>query len=939
MLIAALNLNPAKLGWLAIISCALVTSPARLPAAGVDYLKEIKPLLQERCYTCHGALKQKKLLRLDTVSAMLKGGSDGPVLERGNPGQSLIIKRVTTADLDDRMPPEHEGQPFTAAQVKLLSDWITAGAPSPADEKGEADPKGHWAFRECARPPVPPAASRNWAHNPIDAFIAQRHTQRDLTPQPEAPREIQLRRLYFDLIGLPPTAAEMAAAKQEHSSNWYDETVQRLLEDPRYGERWARHWMDIWRYSDWFGLGDQLRSSQKHIWHWRDWIIQSLNTDTPYDEMVRLMLAADELHPGDPDKLRATGFLARNFYLFNRTQWLEETVEHVSKGFLGLTINCAKCHDHKYDPIRQTEFYQMRAFFEPYHVRLDMVPGEPDLTKDGIPRAFDGPPDAPTYRFIRGQENQPDKSAVIPPKTPEFLAFNDLHFQPVPLPIEAFQPERRRWVIEAYLTEARKKLHDAEAPVPKARQALIAALRREADLLEGADAGKTGTSTSPLPSRDDARIAVEEARGTLNVSEARLALAQAELLSVELRAQAMQASWAADDKGDNPTPAPIVGDKRTAAVKAEREALVIKARLTLAEAEQRLGKATDDKKNSMAKEVKDARTALEKARQTAQAPVKADDKYTQLDGAKWTPTRFFNSTADDPVVKFASQSTGRRKALADWITDRRNPLTARVAANHIWTRHFGTPLVPTSFDFGRKGPPPAHPELLDWLAVELMESGWSMKHLHRLIVTSATYRLSSSLAGGESNATKDPDNVYLWRRNPIRLEAEAVRDSMLTLAGVLDSTVGGPSVPPEKQGDSKRRSIYFFHSNNERNLFLATFDGAGVKECYRRDQSIVPQQALALTNSKLALDSASLIATHLSETFNSLPSPPNDESFIRLAMSAVLGIDSSAAEVAACRQALESWRQQEPPAAAKPDASRAHLVWALLNHNDFVTLR
>jgi hypothetical protein len=238
------------------------------------------------------------------------------------------------------------------------------------------------------------------------------------------------------------------------------------------------------------------------------------------------------------------------------------------------------------------------------------------------------------------------------------------------------------------------------------------------------------------------------------------------------------------------------------------------------------------------------------------------------------------------------------------------------------------------FDFGRKGTPPTHPDLLDWLAVELMESGWSMKHLHRLMVTSATYRMSSSLAGAEASAAKDPDNVYLWRRNPIRLEAEVVRDSMLSLAGTLDPTMSGPTIPPENQAESKRRSIYFFHSNNERNLFLTTFDGAGVRECYRRDQSIVPQQALALTNSKLALDSASLIAARFSE-----PAQADDEAFIRRAMSRMLGIDPSRAEVAACRQALENWRKQEPPSDGKPDAARAHLVWALLNHNDFVTLR
>ena len=916
-----------------LLALALLAIPATPSARAVDYLADIKPLLRERCYACHGALKQKKGLRLDTVAAMLRGSTNGPVLVRGEPAQSGILQRVTSTNLDERMPPEHEGQPFTAAQLNLLREWIAAGAPAPAQEKGETDPKEHWAFRECIRPPAPPSAKANWIQNPIDAFIAQGHTHHGLTPQPEAPPEILLRRLYLDLIGVPPPAEEIASATPHVSSSRYAKTVDRLLDDPRYGERWARHWMDIWRYSDWYGLGDELRNSQKHIWHWRDWLIQALNADTPYDEMIRLMLAADELHPNELDKLRATGFLARNYFLFNRNQWLEETVEHVSKAFLGLTMNCAKCHDHKYDPIRQVDFYQMRAFFEPYHVRLDVVPGEPDLVKDGIPCVFDGLPEAPTYRFIRGQENQPDKSAVMTPKPPEFLAFKELRIQPVNLPEDAYEPERRAWVIEGHLTAAEKRLHAAKAAVPAAKQTLIAALRQEADLLEADGLVASPASGTAGTNRASARLAVDDARAAFNVAEATLEFATAELVNIQRRAEAMQTTntGAVEAEGSRA--------KNVAAIRSEREMQVAKARLSLVEAEKRLAKAADDKREAATKEVREARDALEKARKTAQSPIKPDENYARFIGAKWTPTRFLSTTADDPAVKFSPQSTGRRTALADWLTDARNPLTARVAVNHIWTRHFGTPLVPTLFDFGRKGTPPTHPELLDWLARELIESGWSMKHLHRLIVCSATYRLSSSLAGAAANLASDSDNVYLWRRNPIRLEAEVVRDSILSLAGTLDATLGGPPVRPADQAESKRRSLYFFHSNNDRNLFLSTFDGAGVKECYRRDQSIVPQQALALSNSKLALESSRQIAARLFADCQSLPPSSCDEAFIRRAMSTMLGIESSPAEIAACRQALEDWRtQQKPSGGAADSAARAHLVWALLNHNDFVTL-
>ncbi len=226
--------------------------------------------------------------------------------------------------------------------------------------------------------------------------------------------------------------------------------------------------MDVWRYSDWWGLGDQLRNSQKHIWHWRDWIVESLNKDTPYDEMIRLMLAADELHPNDLERLRATGYLARNYWLFNRPQWMEETVEHVSKGFLGLTLNCSRCHDHKYDPIQQADYYRFRAFFEPYHVRMDVVPGEADLAKNGIPRAFDGLPDEPTFLYVRGDERNPDKSQVIAPGIPSLLAFDELRIEPVELPVDAWQPERRVWVRDAYVAAAKSGVSSAEAALRQA---------------------------------------------------------------------------------------------------------------------------------------------------------------------------------------------------------------------------------------------------------------------------------------------------------------------------------------------------------------------------------------------------------------------------------------------------------------------------------------
>jgi hypothetical protein len=338
-----------------------------------------------------------------------------------------------------------------------------------------------------------------------------------------------------------------------------------------------------------------------------------------------------------------------------------------------------------------------------------------------------------------------------------------------------------------------------------------------------------------------------------------------------------------------------------------------------------------------------AQADLAAAIERTTADIAADEMFTLPIGAAWTPTRFQSSTADDPTVEFPPTSSGRRTALAKWITDRGNPLTARVAVNHLWTRHMGVSLVPTEFDFGRKNAVPIYTDLLDWLAAELMDNGWSMKHLHRLIVTSAAYRMGSSVSGAEEQLQRDPDNQYWWRRISTRLESQVVRDAVLSHAGVLDESRGGAPVMPNEQADSKRRSLYFFHSNNERNLFLSSFDEARVQECYRREQSIVPQQALALSNSRLVLDAIEPIAIRLSGgDDNDHDVELDDIQFIKQCFHVLLGIDPSEAEIQASVRALEQWRElaeSQADTAASVRIARGQLVWALLNHNDFVTLR
>src|SRR5262249_44216898 len=305
-------------------------------------------------------------------------------------------------------------------------------------------------FEPVKRPPVPAVKRAGWRLNPIDAFIAAEHERHGLEPRPETPKAGLLRRGYLDLIGLSPTAADLHAFLDDRAPDAYEKVVDRLLASPRYGERWGRHWMDVWRYSDWAGFGAEIRDSQPHIWHWRDWIIESLNADKGYDRMVQEMLAADELAPGDAGAVRATGFLVRNWYKFNRNVWLERTVEHTGKAFLGVTLNCARCHDHMFDPFMQKEFYAFRAIFEPHQIRTDRIRGVADTKQDGIPRVYDAEASAATYLFTRGDERNPDKSKVIPPAVPAVLG-GSFEIKPAALPRSEVVPDRRDFVLQETL--------------------------------------------------------------------------------------------------------------------------------------------------------------------------------------------------------------------------------------------------------------------------------------------------------------------------------------------------------------------------------------------------------------------------------------------------------------------------------------------------------
>jgi hypothetical protein len=882
--------------------------PARLAAGEpVDYLRDIKPLLKERCYACHGGLKQKAKLRLDAAALIRKGGRHGPAVKPGDADGSLLIERVTAAEEAARMPPQ--GKPLTDRQIAGLKAWIKAGAPAPPGEKPEEDPTLHWAFRKPVRPPVPVARARHWSlssagrgasdpaasRNPIDAFLTAERARRGVQVTPPADRATLLRRVCLDLIGLPPTREQMHAFLADTSPSAYEKVVDRLLASPQYGERWGRHWMDVWRYSDWYGRRSvpDVMNSYPQIWRWRDWIVRSLNEDKGYDCMIVAMLAADEVSPADEDSLAATGFLVRNWFKWNYNQWMRDNVEHTAKAFLALTFNCCHCHDHKYDPITQQEYFHFRAFFEPLELRHDRMAGEPDpgpfkkyvygvaygpITSGRI-RVFDEKLDAQTFFYTGGDErNRAAGKSPVPPAAPAALGGDRLHIEPVALPPQAWYPGLKPFVRREETERRRCAVTAAEATLRQARTPAAVRL---------------------------AEAQVTAARSDLAALRARIAADQVVYLGAKGDAKALS----------------------RAASRAERQHKLDAALLAQVRAE-------------------NAR-APEKQLAAARANVAKCRAALAADSTTYTPL--------SPV--YPRTSTGRRTALAGWIASTDNPLTARVAVNHIWGWHFGRPLVDTTYNFGRGGARPSHPQLLDWLAVELMENGWHLKPLHRLIVTSEAYRQRSHFGRDDPNRKIDPDNRLLWHFPPRRMEAEEVRDSLLFVAGELDPTMGGHEIPQEQGPTSRRRSLYFAHHGEGKMEFLELFDAANACEAYRRSTSVLPQQALALSNSELELHQGRVLAAKLWRAAVAKPTQADREAaFLRAAFEQVLGRDPSAAELSASAAFLARqtalFRQQKTEIAAASKAAgsdgpstdpevraRENLVHALLNHNDFITVR
>lgn len=724
MMCCALDRRRLRIAWWGALLSVAVSVGALADdeqSARTEFFEaRIRPVLVQQCFECHGggSGEVEGGLRVDSRAALLKGGERGAALAPGMLDESLLIQAVRRTHDEVQMPPD---EPLPANVVADFEQWVTDGAAWPeyaGADAGTGDPAfakpPHWAF-EPIRPVEPPADATGWSEHPIDRFVAAKQRELGLRPVEQADRRTLARRLYFDLVGLPPSSDELSAFLADETPDSYERLIDRLLESPRYGERWGRHWMDVVRYADTAGDNADYPIPEARLY--RDYIIDAFNHDKPYDEFVREQLAGDLLARGESGEryaelVTATGFLAlsRRYATAPYELWhltIEDTIDTVGQAILGLSLKCARCHDHKFDPVTTKDYYALYGIF-----------------------------DSTLYPWAGAEEFQSKRT-------------HRLHFVPL-LPDDEAAPILAKFQEEQ--AELGRRIAEIEGQLAAAAEADKPALQQELDRLRNDEFNR---QRSGLPADLPGAYAVRE--GTVH-------------------------DVGIQQKGDPAQPGDV-----------------------------------------------------------------------QPRGA----IRFF---CGDAPLEIPAGDSGRLQ-LAEWLTDPAQPLPARVMVNRIWQQHFGRGLVETPSNFGTRGAAPTHPELLDWLAAYFVEHGWSIKAMHRLILTSKTWQLSSN--EDVSDEGIDTGNAYYWRHDRRRLEAEAIRDAMLQVSGLLDLERPGVHAFPQPQDwhwtqhnpfrdayPTRRRSVYLMTQRIQRHPFLALFDGPDTNASTgRRSVSTVPPQALYLLNS------------------------------------------------------------------------------------------
>jgi len=809
--VASLYLSPCLLLVAPLVCSSVIADEAAARSAQEERFEtKIRPLLAAKCYGCHGAEKQKGGLRLDSRSSLLAGGDSGEVVVPGKPVDSLLVEAINYDGLE--MPPNGK---LSEREITLLTTWVERGAVWP-NESGAAttnvrrefeitdENRNYWAFRPPRRAGLPDVEAADWLANAVDAYVLARLELRGLAPNPPADKRTLIRRAYYDLVGLPPTAEEIEQFLADNSPDAWEKIIDRLLASPRYGERWGRHWLDVVRFAQTDGY--ERDAEKKYAWRYRDYVISAFNDDKPYNRFVLEQLAGDELDDITHDAITATAFYRLGVWddepddkLKAQFEELDEIIRTTGAAFLGLTVGCARCHNHAFDPIAQEDYYRLAAFFRniaPYGKNQSSRHWTPDEAAIFTPLAT-------RQQLTEWQSTQQHLQDQIGNDSTR---------------VEAIRQPTRERIFAARLAQLPAELRDAyELPSPQ----------RSAEQTARADeARKKAMPTSEEIDEqldEDARAEIKTLSERIRTSEESLKRPPfAETLSVR-------------ERGPDPISTHILirGDA-----------------------------------HSQGKEVHagfpQIFTELPAQFSVSQPPPRESELRQVLRECGVRPT------------------TGMRRQLAEWLVDPEHPLTSRVIVNRVWQHHFGQGLVRTPNNFGKAGVPPTHPKLLDWLARELIEGGWSLKRLHKLIVSSSTFRMSSR-AENEQAVHIDPGNDLLWRQRMRRLDAEALRDSMLAVSGQLTETMGGrgffPSLsqdvlatqsrPGAGWGKSSpaergRRSVYIFVKRTLMVPMLESFDYNNTAEPIgSRPVTTVAPQALMLLNSRFAGEQAQYLADRI----------------------------------------------------------------------------
>ncbi|MDR3635300.1 MAG: PSD1 and planctomycete cytochrome C domain-containing protein [Isosphaeraceae bacterium] len=837
------------------------------PPSVTTFGRDVQPILKAHCLKCHGAEVRKGGLDLRTPAAALKGGDNGPAVVARSAGESLILEQVVSGT----MPPG-KARKLTEAEIATIRSWIDRGAPSdvssaPTEEAVAPPAPSFWAFRPPKRPTVPANRDKSRVRNAVDAFVLARLETKGIGFSPDADRTTLARRAYLNLWGVPPSPEEVDAFVADPAPDAYERLIDRLLASPRYGERWGRHWLDVAGYADSEGIldADYVRSA---AWRYRDYVIRSLNADKPYDRFLQEQIAGDELvdywtayrtretlPPDVVDALVATGFLrcasdtsrpdfvniknAPGYYY----QTLDDTLKIVASATLGLTLQCARCHTHKYDPITQEEYYRVQAVFMGAY-----RPGQwvPQVER----RLWEATEGQEAEAKAHNAKVQAAVDALRQKVTAVQKEYGERLFQER---LAALPEVIREDVRGAFATEPAKQSEVQKYLTGKFQPAL-----RPAAPMLAAELAKT---------YPDYKTRVASLEGEIRAEEAR------RRTFPEIRALY-------DLPGEVKTPILKRGDYRTPG-------------------------------NAVAP---GALAALGTPRPFA-----------------WTP----------PAPP--ARSSGRRLAFASWLTQPDHPLTARVLINRLWLLHFGEGLVATPDNFGTTGTPPSHPELLDWLACELVARGWSLKAMHRLILTSTTYRQSSRIdpATHARAIETDPEDRLLWRQRLRRLEAEPLRDAIVSVSATLNSGMFGPPIAVERTGEGEvvtpagaaggRRSLYYLVRRSQPLSFLQALDQPVMEtNCTRRSTSTVASQALNLLNSEFLGRQAEALATR---ALRDEPRDPAPRAF-RLALSR----SATSTESARLREFVDAQAGRHARAGAGERArplAMADLCQMLLSSNEF----